>query len=217
MKSINVDITFKNCKRRNEGNIVRRAKKKCHGGEIGVPVDVTVQKLKEILGQKIMNGEYTIGELVVPKKFKKMVLKNGNIENETFTVESRKISLTSIRRRMVEKHEKYMRCQNGDSLPIDKIIIYLKKINEFILTDTEDTMRRKFTSFQLTRHLQLWHDASSLDNHGYMLFTVNALYDPAVYYTDDEFMKNTGKKINVQNEIEKPELYIVGMSLMIVS
>ena len=41
-----------------------------------------------------------------------------------------------------------------------------------------------------------------------MLFTVNALYDPAVYYTDDEFMNISGKKLNVQKEIEKPEIYI---------
>ena len=112
---------------------------------------------------------------------------------------------------MAEKHEKYMRCYSGDSMQIDEIILYLMKINEFISTDSEDVMRNKFKSFQQTRNLQLWHDASSLSNHGYMLFTVNALYDPAVYYTDDEFMHISGKKLNVQKEIEKPEIYIVGM------
>ena len=87
------------------------------------------------------------------------------------------------------------------------------KINEFISTDSEDVTRNKFKSFQQTRHLQLWHDASSLSNHGYMLFTVNTLYDPAVYYTDKEFMNISGKKLNVQKEIGKPEIYIVGMYL----
>ena len=39
MKSINVAINFKNCKRKNENNIVRCAKKKCYGTDIGVPVE----------------------------------------------------------------------------------------------------------------------------------------------------------------------------------
>ena len=169
MKSINVNINFKNCKRKNENNIVRRANKKCYGSEIGVPVDVTVHKLKEILAEKIINGQYTIGELVVPKNYKKLVLKDGNIQSETFTLESRKISLASIRYKMAQKHERYMRCYSGDSLHIDEIILYLMKINEFISTDSEDMMRKKFKSFQQTRHLQLWHDASSLSNHGYTL------------------------------------------------
>ena len=127
-------------------------------------------------------------------------------------LESRKIRLSTIRRRTAEKHEKYMRCNSVDPLSIEDVILYLKKINEFIPTDSEDVMRSKVASFQQTRHFQLWHDASSLCNHGYMLFTVNVLYDPAVYFTDDEFMKISGKKLNVQKQIEKPEIYIVGTS-----
>ena len=112
------------------------------------------------------NGDYTIGDLVVPKAFKKLVLKNGTIKSETFMLESRKIRLSTIRRRTAEKHEKYMRCNSVDSLSIEDIIHYLKKINEFIPTDSEDVMRSKVASFQQTRHFQLWHDASTLCNHG---------------------------------------------------
>ena len=49
-----------------------------------------------------------------------------------------------------------------------------------------------------------------LNNPGYILFTVNALYGPAVYFSDIEYEQISEGKINVQNEIEKPQLYIVG-------
>ena len=64
--------------------------------------------------------------------------------------------------------------------------------------------------FSTTRHLQLWHDASCLSNHGFILFTVNALYDPAVdFFASHLFVFNI-RIINIQSEIEKPQLYMIG-------
>ena len=39
---------------------------------------------------------------------------------------------------------------------------------------------------------------------------VKVLYDPATFLTDDEYLKFYGKAVNVQREVEKPELYIIG-------
>ena len=66
-------------------------------------------------------------------------------------------------------------------------------------------MREKCYNNSTTRHLQLWHDASCLSNHGYILFTVNALFDPAVYFSGIEYEQIFGEKIDVQSEIEKPQ------------
>jgi len=42
---------------------------------------------------------YTIGELVVPKKYKKLVLNiDGNLKEVQFTVSGRKIPLSEIRK-----------------------------------------------------------------------------------------------------------------------
>ena len=105
-----------------------------------------------------------------------------------------------------------MKCFHKDHLntPVKNIIIYLKGIHEYSITDSDDMMREKFYNYSTTRHLRLWYDASCLSNHGYILFTVNALFDPAVYFSDIEYEQISGKKIDVQSEIEKPQLYIVG-------
>ena len=54
----------------------------------------------------------------------------------------------------------------------------------------------------------IWHDASCLANHGHLVFIVHTLYDPAIHLTDEECKIKTGKSVNVQSIIEKPELYI---------
>ena len=40
--------------------------------------------------------------------------------------------------------------------------------------------------------------------------TVSAMYDPAVYITDQEYFKKHKKSLNVQAEVEKPYLYLIG-------
>ena len=47
-------------------------------------------------------------------------------------------------------------------------------------------------------------------NHGHILFCVNILYDPAVFYTSKEYKILHGDDVNIQSQIEIPELYIIG-------
>lgn len=47
---------------------VRKRMKRSAGGEITVPCPVTNAKLKEKLNQKILSGEYNVGELIVPRQ-----------------------------------------------------------------------------------------------------------------------------------------------------
>ena len=64
----------------NQSPVVRKAKKKCLNG-ISVPVDINVNKLKGLLTAKVVNGEYAIGNLVVPKTYRKLVLKLKNMNS----------------------------------------------------------------------------------------------------------------------------------------
>lgn len=53
-----------------------------------------------MLKVKIQKGEYTIGELVVPRKYEKLIIdKNGNVVKTEFTVEGRKQPLDEIRKK----------------------------------------------------------------------------------------------------------------------
>ena len=51
----------------------------------------------------------------------------------------------------------------------------------------------------------VWADNSTLLNHGYLLLTVYAVYDDALYFTDKE-MKEQGKG---QSLVERPQVYIL--------
>ena len=55
-----------------------------------------------------------------------------------------------------------------------------------------------------------WHDGSTLANHSHILMTASAMYDPPVYITDQGYFKKHKKSLNVQAEVEKPYLYLMG-------
>ena len=68
-------------------------------------------------------------------------------------------------------------------------------------------LRQKLKQIERTRHIIIWHDNSSLANHGYLLCLAAILYDPAVYYTSQEYKTRTGKIVDIQSALEKPQLH----------
>lgn len=64
-----VDVKRFRTKRKSEdAHIVRRKIRRGAGVEISVPMEISVQQLKEKLTDKLKSKEYTIGEMIVPKK-----------------------------------------------------------------------------------------------------------------------------------------------------
>ena len=68
-----------------------------------MPVDESNEEVTERLREKIKNGEYTIGELIVPQKFIKTTLCGNRIENEEVEISGRKIDITYIRKKLLKK------------------------------------------------------------------------------------------------------------------
>lgn len=70
LKSQGVDVTKfkKRGLQEDEGSHIRKKKKRSAGGEITVPCPVTNENLKKKLNQKILSGEYNVGELIVPRQ-----------------------------------------------------------------------------------------------------------------------------------------------------
>lgn len=65
-----------------------------------MPTPDTNDVLKKTLKLKIQNGQYTVGELIVPKKYEKLILdKDGNVKKEEFIIEGRKRPLDEIRKK----------------------------------------------------------------------------------------------------------------------
>ena len=69
---------------------------------------------------------------------------------------------------------------------------------------TREELLTQLKSHERKRHIMIWSDHSSIMNHGHILLTANAIYDPAFYYTSSEL---NGK--DVQDLVEKPHIYIM--------
>ena len=77
----------------------------------------------------------------------------------------------------------------------DEIINQLKCLGELPNDDSlsNGTLVNKLKSLERTRHLMFWHDGSTPANHSHILMKVAAVYDPEVYFRDEEFFEK--KKI----------------------
>ena len=48
------------------------------------------------------------------------------------------------------------------------------------------------------------------DKMGFIIVTVHVLYDPVVFYTDEEYEQlNPGANVNIQAEVEQPEIHLL--------
>ena len=69
LKSIGIDVgRLKRKSPESDVPCVRRKRLKGPGGEITIPTPSTNKSLTEQLKEKILSGEYSMGELIVPKK-----------------------------------------------------------------------------------------------------------------------------------------------------
>ena len=180
--------------------------------EQSIPVEQTNKEVMNQLKQKIESGEYTLGELIVPQMFEKTYLKDGKLHTEEIMVQGRKITLDEIRSNINKEQKVFMRIMEDDELaqltePQLKQILF--KIGEYEDGMSQDKMRETLKKLQRTRHLMFWHDGSTVSNHGHLLMMVAVMYDPAVFYTDDEYKAKYGDNINVQATIEKPHFYLL--------
>ena len=58
-----------------------------------------------------------------------------------------------------------------------------------------DDMKMTLKDFERSRHIQIWHDASTIANHSHILFAINILYDAAVFYTNAEYKNKFGHMV----------------------
>lgn len=137
-----------------------------------------------------------------------MIIKDNKLVIEEFTVEGRKLSLKHWREKTLKKHEQFMKLNEDlyfEDLSKNDIISELKQLNEY-----ESDMREKLKKLQRTINFIIWHETYTIDNHGHVVMMVNVLYDPAIHLADNEYKEKYGKIVNVQAQIERPELYIIG-------
>ena len=86
-------------------------------------------------------------------------------------------------------------------------------IDHFLATDigSQSVQPAAIPDCQRQRSLVFWHDHATILNHGFLMVTVHTLYDQAVHLTNQEYLNKTGKHLNVQAEVEQPEVYMLAM------
>ena len=194
---------------------IRRKKRVLEGTDISIPSEITNKAVKKDLAIQIREGKYTAGNKNVPQTFRKLISTGAVPEVNEFQVDGRKIPLIEIRKKQYEKKKEFYRLFNKnevDNFSRGEVVRELDRINELHEEDLEletASLKQKFIKCNSTRNLQFWHDGSCISNHSHLLMVVNTLYDTAIHYTNDEYQQIYNKKIDVQGEIEKPDLYIL--------
>ena len=74
--------------------------------EISIPIEETNEDVMKQLKNKIENGDYTLGELIVPQNFEKISLKDGQLIKEEVVVKGRKIPFKIIRENINIRNKK---------------------------------------------------------------------------------------------------------------
>ena len=68
-----------------------------------------------------------------------------------------------------------------------------QRINETLKEKwTKDRLVTEIKRLHRTRHYVCWHDGSSVSNRSHLLVMMGCVYDPALYYTDKEYLELTG-------------------------
>ena len=171
---------------------IRRRKCRLPGGDISMPSLPTVSAIKEEERQLILSGELNIGEPCAPFYCTKSVINDdGNVEIRSGQISGRKIPLHDLRTALLKKHESYMRLQTDTeihALTKDEITAFMTTVHhqpdsDASLEELQDTL----SAIQRKRTLAIWHDHSTILQTGYILFAVWVVFDPAVFYTQDEW------------------------------
>ena len=138
-----------------------------------------------------------------------MVIKNNQVTEEIFTIYGRKIQLTEIRKKLLQNEFKFLQDPpDFDNLESTELI----KIFQDVIGKPVESVSEAKKELQLlshTRHLQVWHNNSTIAINGYFMVTINTCDDKNIHYTREEYKEKPGIDINVQADIEKPQLHIL--------
>ena len=127
---------------------------------ISFPIEKTNKEVQKQLMEKIKKGIYHTGNLLVPQKYEKVILKNGQLLNEEIQVSGRKVPLRNIHTTMLQK-QKYMRVRTDaefNNMSREQVITELKNIHEFEINDENSLLEellKKMMKYERTRSLSL--------------------------------------------------------------
>ncbi len=88
---------------------IRATKKRLPGGEISSPALPPPSTIIREIQQHSEGGRFLLGEVCAPYTLRKCKVKDGVVQMYEVQVQGRKITLTDIRRKLLQQQERYMR------------------------------------------------------------------------------------------------------------
>lgn len=194
----------------------RSSKHKLPGGEISIPANPTPASIKADIKSMIACGKLTLGEPCAPYTITHVKVVQGNVIKTSSVVHGRRMPLVDLRKKLLMKHEKFMHLLSDDSiasLPASDVIATLESLHEPTADRDIEDLRDHLRTLQRSRSISFWHDHLSVLGRGYILVTVQVLYNLAVFMSEKQYHQATGMAAaNLQQVVEEPELYIILLS-----
>ena len=101
-------------------------------------------------------------------------------------------------------------CNELSQKGVDELAAILRSTNYHTTsTLSSNEMKQIIISQQRQRSLAMWHDHATILRNGFIMITVHIVYDKAVFFTNEEYFNKTGIRLNVQCEVEQPEIYML--------
>ena len=186
--------------------------KKYQKSDISMPAPPTCKRMKVEERKLIETNVISVGFPCCPLP----VTYYTNGEKYEKEAMGRKYSLTEIRQMLLDKHRHLMRLStdhNISQMRKEDILALVSKVAPSVLPEFESKnlqgMQTLLKGFQRNRALWVWSDHSVLLGHGLVLIVVGAVYDPLVYFTDNEIAKSHKSTMTVQEMVERGEVYIM--------
>ena len=170
------------------------------------------KKVKKDINSYIDSGQLNIGEPCAPYSIFTYKWMNSELVKEEKIVYGRKLSLDYLRKKLLNKHESYMRLKTDEEIeqmsPSD-LSNFVSKFQSVLDTD-DDSLKKRLRELQRSRSILFWHDHSSVMSRGYILVTLSVVYDEASF--DHSLFDEHKHGMSLQEYVEQPEMYIVCLS-----
>ena len=168
---------------------IKCKRKRGPGGEITLPTTATIKEVNEAIKQRVTGGFYTVDELIVPKQYSKVTLtQDGQLKTDFFHVEGRKIPLYDIRQRLLAKQQELglLRARQQSeytTMPIEDVRSRLAILNELSNTASEQELRTRLQTLEMTQFLTCWSDHSTIAGHTCCTPTAACMTQPSFTQT----------------------------------
>ena len=89
----------------------------------------------------------------------------------------------------------------------------LLKRHKVSVIDDANQVKQAIKEAETTCHFSIWHVVATVSNHGYVLFMIQNIFDPAVFYTNTEWHAKYPNRTtrSIQKITEQTEIYITGL------